>query len=184
MTNDIRPALAAKPVGEVGEVVAELEQWASYAAGEGQLADAKTLTRAATLLSQQESRIADLRVALAECGRAVGSLTQENCSDSFLFQVPGEIRLAVAKATPPAPESGEVGELVAWLRELGAKRSGVFSVTTFCANLTSAAIRLQQQQHLLGLAGKELAAFIEQQAAPPVVVPVPVAERLPGEGES
>jgi hypothetical protein len=40
-------------VGEVGELVAELEQWASYAAGEGQLADAKTLNRAAALLQRQ-----------------------------------------------------------------------------------------------------------------------------------
>jgi hypothetical protein len=46
-----------------------------------------------------------------------------------------------------------------------------------------AATLLQQQRHLLSLAGKKLDAFIEQQAAPPVVVPVPVAERLPGEGD-
>jgi hypothetical protein len=146
MSADIRAALA-KPVGEVGEIadhiLAELQGFHPRHRIFGELTVGR-LTRAATLLQQQEARIADLRLALRECGRAVGSLIQENCSDSFLFQVPGEIRLAVAKATPPAPESGEVGELVAWLRELGAKRSGTFSVTTFCANLTRAATLLEQ----------------------------------------
>jgi len=50
------------------------------------------------------------------------------------------------------------------------------------ATLAAAATLLQQQQHLLGLAGKELDAFIEQQAAhAPVAVPVAVSKRLPGE---
>jgi hypothetical protein len=43
-----------------------------------------------------------------------------------------------------------------------------------------AATLLQQQQHLLGLAGAELDRMMEQQAAPaPAAVPVAVSERLP-----
>ena len=56
------------------------------------------------------------------------------------------------------PEPGEVQELVEWLRELGAKRGGVFDVSTFCANLTRAADLLER-------------------LSPPQ--PVPVSERLP-----
>ena len=60
------------------------------------------------------------------------------------------------------PETGEVQELVEWLRELGAKRGGVFDVSTFCANLTRAADLLER-------------------LSPPQ--PVSVAERLPGPGD-
>jgi hypothetical protein len=93
--------------GEVGEVVKWLRSRAGIPGSHDFPAVAAYLTRAATLLERQEARIADLRLALRECGRAVGSLIQENCSDSFLLQVPDEIRLAVAKAAPPAPEPGE-----------------------------------------------------------------------------
>jgi len=67
--------------------------------------------------------------------------------------------------TPPAPEPGEVGELVKWLRS----RAGIPGSPDFpavAAYLTRAA------------------ALLQQQAAPaPAVVPVAVSERLPGEGD-
>jgi hypothetical protein len=73
--------------------------------------------RAATLLQQQEARLAALRSALADCGRAVGASISDDCSDDFLLQVPAEVRLA-AVATAPAvvpvavserlPESGDL----------------------------------------------------------------------------
>lgn len=50
-----------------------------------------------------------------------------------------------AQRHPVPPEPGEVQELVKWLRELGAKRGGVFDVSTFCANLTRAAELLSQR---------------------------------------
>jgi hypothetical protein len=56
----------------------------------------------ATLLQQQESRIANLRSALADCGRAVGSTIGNECSDWLLLQVPQEVRLAMRKAASPA----------------------------------------------------------------------------------
>jgi hypothetical protein len=90
--------------GEVGELVAWLRELGARRSGTFSVTTfCANLTRAATLLQQQEARIADLRLALRECGRAVGSLIQDSCSDSFLLQVPDEIRLAVAKAAPPAP---------------------------------------------------------------------------------
>jgi hypothetical protein len=103
------PAAPAAPEpGDVGELVADLNEIAGILCGMEKHHWAARLSRAATLLQQQETRIADLRVALAECGRAVGSLIQENCSDSFLLQVPAEVQLAVARpargnASPPAP---------------------------------------------------------------------------------
>ena len=48
-----RAALAAEPVGEVGELVAELELMANHAATACQFGDAKILSDAATLLQQQ-----------------------------------------------------------------------------------------------------------------------------------
>ena len=81
-------------------------------------------------------------------------------------------------AAPPAPEPGEVGELVAWLhgQDGGREKRAIHS---------RIATLLQQQQHLLGLACQELDNFMEQQqtAPAPVVVPVPVTERLPQAGE-
>jgi hypothetical protein len=107
----MRPATPPAPgeVGEVGQVATELQELAEACDGTLAMARVQRLfTRAATLLEQQEARIADLRAALAECGRAVGSLIQGNCSDSFLLQVPAEVQLAVARpargnASPPAP---------------------------------------------------------------------------------
>lgn len=91
-------------------------------------------------------------------------------------------------AAPPAPEVGEVGELVAWLeqyRDLMHPVHDSDDIWPFRAQFTRIATLLQQQQHLLKLAGQELDNFMEQQqAAPaPVVVPVAVSERLPGEGD-
>ena len=70
-------------------------------------------------------------------------------------------------AAPPAPEPGEVGELLA---ALGSKDRWM---QLSDAQLDRAATLLQQQQHLLTLAGAELDRLVEQQAAPaPEVVPV------------
>ena len=85
---------------------------------------------------------------------------------------------------PPAPEPGEVGELVEALTLIsdGMSDIGHESDSWFVAR---AATLLKQQQHLLGLACQELDNFMEQQlsAPAPAVVPVAVAERLPGEGD-
>jgi hypothetical protein len=62
--------------------------------------------RAAALLQQQESQIANLRSALAESGRAVGSTIGNEYSDSFLLQV------------PPTPPAQEVGAALADLENL------------------------------------------------------------------
>ncbi len=112
----IRAVLAARPAAppapEAGEV-AELAGWLNQEAADQHpvtsdalphdmrdaLLDASEhLFRAATLLQQQEARIAGLRLALADCGRAVGASISDDCSDDFLLQVPAEVRLAVAKA--------------------------------------------------------------------------------------
>ena len=85
--------------------------------------------------------------------------------------------IAAAAPAPPAPEPGEVGELLA---ALGSKDRWM---QLSDAQLDRAATLLQQQQHLLTLAGAESKRLVEQQAAPaPEVVPVPKAERLPGVG--
>jgi hypothetical protein len=101
--------LPAPEPGEVGEVCEWLESHAAQmrrmqeigALPETELQE--MLDRAATLLQQQESRIANLRSALADCGRAVGGIISDDCSDAFLLQVPAEVRLAVAKVAPAAP---------------------------------------------------------------------------------
>lgn len=87
-------------------------------------------------------------VQIAECG---GPCEQgpEHCDCGELWATEPE---------PEGPPSGEVAELVAWLRELGAKKGGCFNVSTFCANLTRAAELLEQ-------------------LSPPQ--PIPVSERLP-----
>jgi hypothetical protein len=82
-------------------------------------------------------------------------------------------------ATSPAPELGEVARFAAWLQE-HAGQCAELGRPDWAHMAARAATLLEQQQHLLGLAGKELDAFIEQQAAPPAVVPV--AERLPEPG--
>ena len=107
------PAPEAGDVGDVGELVSDLNEIAEILCGMEKHLWAARLTCAAKLLQQQEVRTADLRAALRDCGLAVGSLIQVNCSDWFLLQVPAEVRLAMAKAAPPAPEldAGEVGEV-------------------------------------------------------------------------
>jgi hypothetical protein len=70
------------------------------------------LRSAAALLQQQESRIATLRSALADCGRAARAAIGDDCSDAFLLEVPREVRLAVAKADPVAvPVPAQAGEV-------------------------------------------------------------------------
>jgi hypothetical protein len=96
----------APEAGEVGEVVEWLESQAAHlrkmqeigALPETELQE--MLDRAATLLQQQEARIAALRSALADCGRAVRAFIADDCSDDFLLQVPAEVRLAAAKPAP------------------------------------------------------------------------------------
>ena len=95
------PATPPAPAeGDVGELVAWLREEADDYDCIGEDNQAARCRRAATLLQQQESRIADLRSALRECGRIVGSLIQINCSDSFLLHVPIEVQLAVAAPAP------------------------------------------------------------------------------------
>ena len=68
-------------------------------------------------------------------------------------------------ATPPAPEPGEVARFTAWLQEHAGQ----------CAELGR-----PDWAHMAARA----ATLLQQQAAPaPAVVPVPVSERLPGEGD-
>ena len=95
-----RPAAPAAPEGgDVAELVAWLQSMRELA-GDHNPEEQRRYDRAAAMLQQQESRIADLRAALRECGRAVGSLIQVNCSDSFLLQIPNEVQLAVAAPAP------------------------------------------------------------------------------------
>jgi hypothetical protein len=114
----MRPtALPVPEAGEVGELVAALEQDADRGEQFYDLCNttATQFARAAELLQQQESRIAKLRSALAESGRAVGSTIGNKCSDSFLLQVPQEVRLAMRKAAPapavvPVPVVYDAGD--------------------------------------------------------------------------
>ena len=130
------------------------------------------------LIQRQDARITDLRAALRECGQAVGSLIQPNCTDSFLLHVPEEVRLAMAKAAPPAPEVGDVGEVVA---DLQCAAASYFNrgFSTDARRCRRAAALLQQQQHSLKLALlAQLNLLMEQPPAPaPAVVPV----AIPGE---
>jgi hypothetical protein len=110
----------------------------------------------------------------------------DSCDEYGLWSMGKDgLRAALARwthpAAPPAPEPGEVGELVKLLQ---AEADDPHEQWLNTDNLRRAATLLQQQRYLLGLAGQELDNFMEQQAAPaPVVVPVPVSERLPGEGD-
>jgi hypothetical protein len=87
-------------------------------------------------------------------------------------------------AAPPAPEvgeAGEVGEVVDGLRRLGRyamdKGSDNGDWLDAAVELDRAATLLQQQQHLLSLAGAELDRMMQQQQAAPAPVVVPVADR-------
>ncbi len=83
-----------------------------------------------------------------------------------------------AMASPPAPEVGEVEELVAALTEPGDPFPEYRTLTSEQADRIAAP--LQQQQHLLGLACAELDRMGAFSAAPaPAVAPVAVSERLP-----
>jgi hypothetical protein len=67
-------------------------------------------TRAATLLQQQEARIASLRSALADCGRATGAVIGDDYSDAFLLlEVPAVVRLAVTEVAIPGEQWHEDG---------------------------------------------------------------------------
>jgi hypothetical protein len=167
-------------------MVADLNEIAQIPCGMERHRWAARLTRAATLLQQQESRIADLRVALAECGRAVGSLILNSCSDSFLLQVPDEIRLAVAKAAPPAPEPGDMGELVSErLPDLRQNLETVIrSSRAYDGYSTMTPVELADRI-IDAVVYWHPSTLLQQLSAPappaPVVVPEPVAEWLPGE---
>jgi hypothetical protein len=77
---------------------------------------------------------------------------------------------AQSQPAPVAPEPGEVEELMRRLRD--------WHSIPLLQERERIATLLEQQQHLLGLACKELDAFMEQLSAPtPVVVPV----AIPGE---
>ena len=91
-------ASATPPAPEAGELTTLFAVGASC--GGGARLSQDQCARAATLLQQQEARIAGLRSALADCGRAEGASISDDCSDDFLLQVPAEVRLAVAKAAP------------------------------------------------------------------------------------
>jgi hypothetical protein len=95
----LRSATPPAPDVEEGE---ELAEFLNALAAAPILTDhyAAQSRRAATLLQQQEARIAFLRHVLIDCGRAVGGLVDQSCSDSFLLDVATEVRLAVAKAAP------------------------------------------------------------------------------------
>ena len=126
--------------------------------------------------------IAAARAALAEpvgegpSDQEIADVFSQGCRDpSRPYEPPflGGARAVLAKwghpAAPPAPEPGEVGELIQCLQiraaSLGAQGANL-SQRGDAAYFTRAATLLQQQ------------------AAPaPVVVPAPVAERLPGEGD-
>jgi hypothetical protein len=93
---------------EVRELVTWLGEGVAKTADEYPDESAK-LARAATLLQQQESRVAFLRYVLIDCGQAVGGLVNQSCSDSFLLDVATEVRLAIAKPTPTVvPDAGGV----------------------------------------------------------------------------
>jgi hypothetical protein len=92
--------------------------------------------------------------------RLIGNFCAEDVADLC-----GAILARWGRPTPPVPEPGDVGELIAWLhdhalncRELGRN--------DWAAQVTSAADLLQQLS-----------------APAPTVVPVAVSERLPGQGD-
>jgi hypothetical protein len=87
--------------------------------------------------------------------------------------------LPAHSATPPAPEMGEVEELVAALEQDADRGEGFYDLSnTTAEQFTRAAELLQQQQHLLGLACAELDRLGAFSAAPaPAVAPVAVSER-------
>jgi len=106
-----RPATLPAPEvlsAEVKELVAALKEpgdpFPEYRTITSEQAD-----RIATLLQQQESRVAFLRYVLIDCGQAVGGLVNQSCSDSFLLDVATEVRLAIAKPAPAVvPDAGGV----------------------------------------------------------------------------
>jgi hypothetical protein len=102
------PAPAA--VGEVMELGTLLRVGGSC--GGGARLSQDQCARTSALLQQQESRIANLRSALADCGRAVGAVIGEDCTDAFLLEVPAKVRLAVAKPAPAVAPGGPSDE--AW----------------------------------------------------------------------
>ena len=161
-------AILAPPApepGEVGELVAvlQVEARSEDICSTATVITGAELRRAATLLEKQETRIADLRSALRECGLAVGSLIQKDCSDSFLLHVPEEIRLVMARPVPPAPDVGEEdGDVVIdrWIESRPDWPNDWPAVT---------------QSQLTALVGEALEHW--GRPAAPAVVPVPVAER-------
>lgn len=78
--------------------------------------------------AERAATVAGIRAVLARWGRPTPQPTAEDSS-------------------VPQPSDGEVTELVAWLRELGAKKGGCFDVSTFCANLARAAALLERLMH-------------------------------------
>jgi hypothetical protein len=91
----------APEAGEVGELVAGLSEIAQILRTlQWHPRWVAKLARAATLLQQQESRVAFLRYVLIDCGQAVGGLVNQSCSDSFLLDVATVVRLAIAKPAP------------------------------------------------------------------------------------
>jgi hypothetical protein len=110
-----------------------------------QLRDAAFFGRAATRLEQQESELAALVQQLAEPAKVL-----------------------VVPATPPAPEPGEVGELVEFLTPTR-EQAGAISLDAFL-KLRRAATLLQQQE-------AELAALVQQLAEPAKALVVPVNEQ-------
>jgi hypothetical protein len=102
-------------LAEVKELVAALELDADRGDHFYELANttAEQFRRVATLLQQQQARIAFLRYVLIDCGQAVGGLVNQSCSGSFLLDVATEVRLAVAKVAPAVvPDAGLIDVLI------------------------------------------------------------------------
>jgi hypothetical protein len=117
-----RPAAPPAPeVGEVAELVAGLSEIAQILRTlQWHHRWVAKLARAATLLQQQESRVAFLRYVLIDCGQAVGGLVNQSCSDSFLLDVATEVRLAIAKPAPAVvPVSERPWDQEGWCDERG-----------------------------------------------------------------